>query len=239
MQCSIFQRKSSCLEPAVFQARLFCYFSSDNCTSGNEDLSTEAALQSFLSCNCDWRMPELADQLGNSRFCQQDQKTNLSEHCDIISFEFQVLGAQDFHLCVAVLHLFATPPTLFLRQQIKSSTKKPLREELGAGSCNPNPNFCCYNWFWTRSNNQSSICLDRAILWVSKAVPDKCPSLADRRRLTTALQQICLEPGTTWELQSKGPRQGGGRDPISFYPSGWRLFSKCCPENAAERNKNR
>jgi len=102
------------------QARLFCYFSSDNCTSGSKNLSTEAALQSFLNCNCDWRMPEMADQLGNSSFCQQDQKTNLSEHCDIIALEFQVLGAQDFQLFIAFLHLFATPPALLLRQQIKS-----------------------------------------------------------------------------------------------------------------------
>lgn len=64
-------------------------------------------------------MPELADQLGNSSFCQQDQKTNLSEHCDIITLEFQVLGAQDFQLSIAFLHLFAIPLTLFLRQQIK------------------------------------------------------------------------------------------------------------------------
>lgn len=125
----------------MFQARVFHYFSSDNCTSGSEDLSTEAALQKFLSCNCDWRMPELADQLGNSRVCQQDQKPNLSEHCDILSFEFQVLGAQDFHLSVSVLHLFATPPTLFLKQQIKSSTKNHSGKNEGLAAATQIPNF--------------------------------------------------------------------------------------------------
>lgn len=99
-------------------------------------------------------MPELADQLGNSSFCQQDLKINLSEHCDIITLEFQVLGAQDFQLSVTFLHLFAIPPTLFLRQQIKSSTKSQSGENDGAGSCNPNPKFGDYNnWFWTQSNH--------------------------------------------------------------------------------------
>lgn len=55
-------------------------------------------------------MPELVDQLGNSRFCQQDQKTNLSEHWDIITLDFQVLGAQDFPLSAAFLHLFPLHP---------------------------------------------------------------------------------------------------------------------------------
>lgn len=64
--------------PLCSQASIFCYFSGNNCTSGSEDLSTETALQSFFNCNCDWRMPELADQLGNNSFCQQDQKTYLS-----------------------------------------------------------------------------------------------------------------------------------------------------------------
>lgn len=136
------------------QAKLFCYFSSNNCTSGSKELSTDIALQSFLNCNCDWRMPELADQLGNSRFCQQDLKINLSERCDIITLEFQVLGAQDFQLSVTFLHLFAIPPTPFLRQQIKSSTKNQSEENDGAGSYNPNPKFGDYNnWFWTQSNN--------------------------------------------------------------------------------------
>lgn len=122
------------------QARLFCYFSSDNCTSGSKDLSTETAIQSFLNCNCDWRMPELADQLGNSSFCQQDQKTNLSEYCDSI-LEFQVLGAQDFQLSIAFLHLFAIPPTLFLRQQITSSTKSQPGENKGLAAATQIPNF--------------------------------------------------------------------------------------------------
>lgn len=43
---------------------------------------------------------------------QQDQKTNLSEHCDTIYLEFQVLMAQDFQLLIASLLLFAIPLTL-------------------------------------------------------------------------------------------------------------------------------
>lgn len=86
-------------------------------------------------------MPELADQLGNSSFRQQDQKTNLSEHCDIITREFQVSGAQDFQLSVAVLHLFAIPPTLFLRQQTESSTKSQSGENEGLAAAAQIPNF--------------------------------------------------------------------------------------------------
>lgn len=127
--------------PLCCQARFFCYFGSDNCTSGSKDLSTEAALLSFHSCNCDWRMPELADQLGSSRFCQQDQKTNLSEHCDIITLDFQVWGAQDFPLSAAFLHLFSLPPTLFLRQQIKSPTMSQSGENKGLAAATQIPNF--------------------------------------------------------------------------------------------------
>lgn len=144
-----------------------------------------AALQSFLNCNCGWRMPELADQLGNSRSCQQDQKPNLSERCDIISFEFQVLGAQDFHFSVAALHLFATPPTLFLRQQIKSSTKKHSGKNEGLAAAAQIPDFVTTIGFGAIPIIKVAFVWTVPFFGFPRLFQTK-PCLADRRGLTTA-----------------------------------------------------